>query len=1056
MNSRDEQRAIEVFEAALEHEQHGRCAYLDEACRGDPELRAEVESLLKADEQAGGFLEPPAQATRQPSPQCDPLVGAKIGRYHIQSVIAAGGMGTVYEALQEEPRRAVALKVIRPGMASRSALERFKHESEILGRLRHPGIAQIYEAGTHGGDHGAPFFAMEFIPGARPITRYAEEERLSTRECLRLFIKVCDAVQAGHQRGIIYRDLKPANILVDEQGQPKLIDFGVARASDADMTIATLQTDVGELVGTLRYMSPEQCEGDAIELDMRSDVYALGVVLFELLTGDLPYDFSTTSPFDVPRVIREQEPRRMSAVNRMLRGDIETVVLKALEKNRVRRYQSVPELIRDIQNYLKNEPIEAKRGRRWYMFCKALRRHRIAVTVSAAFVFVAIASALSLAVLYRDSERQRGTAEQRAEQLRRAVYLNDITLAQRAYDIGDGIELSRRLANCPADLRGWEWHYLNRLADTSIRTLSGHTAAVAACAVSPDGRLIATGGWDGALRLWDSATWREVNTLTPGGYVEQISFSPDGQHVICAGRKNQQAYLWNVTTGQRDDTCKIRTEYAAAFSPDGTRIAAGSDYHEPLRVWDAATGQVIREWPDTKRTRPIDVAWSPNSEMLTTSRSDGTVVLLDVASGRTVRSFTGHSAAVRHVIFSPDGETLASTGFDNTLRLWNVGSGEQIRVFCEISEIINGVAFSPDGRRVAGGCASALRVWDVVSGKPEAVRLGHTGFVGAVIFTPDGNHILTTSHDQTLKIWDAQPVQEPPILATSDGAFASAAVSPDGKRVACGDESGRLRILEMPSRAELSSTQAHDRCLWALSFSHTGDRLASGADDGNVHIWSASMERPLITLHVPKTGVLSLAWTPDDQRIATGHSDGVVRIWEAATGRLIHTITAHEGSVMSVSFTNDGVRVITAGGGLAVRMWNAETAEHIRDWLMGAHGNVAAISPSERLVVAGTNEHDVWAWDLESGERRWKAKGHLGLVQALAFTLDEHWLVTGGYNHQIRIWDMETGESTLTLRNHDGGVRALAMSPNGHWFVSASIDKTVRLWSADNADGKAP
>ena len=425
MITSDSQRTIEVFEAVLERAPPDRIAYLDEACRGDPELRAEVESLLKADEQARGFLEPPKQVMKPSSPEYDPLVGTKIGRYHIQRVIAAGGMGTVYEALQEEPHRTVALKVIRPGLASRSALHRFKHESEILGRLRHPGIAQIYEAGTHGGDHGAPFFAMEFIPGARPITHYAEENRLSTRDRLKLFMKVCDAVQAGHQRGVIHRDLKPANILVDERGRPKLIDFGVARATDADLTIATLQTDVGKLVGTLRYMSPEQCEGDATELDTRSDVYALGVVLFELLTGELPYDFSTASPFDVPRVIREQEPRRMSAVNRVLRGDIETIVLKTLEKDRDRRYQSVSELTSDIQHYLDREPIEAKRDRRWYVFCKTLRRHRIAVGAIATFTVLVTVFALSVFVLYRRSQTQFETSQQVLSVLNRVLVQAD-------------------------------------------------------------------------------------------------------------------------------------------------------------------------------------------------------------------------------------------------------------------------------------------------------------------------------------------------------------------------------------------------------------------------------------------------------------------------------------------------------------------------------------------------------------------------------------------------------------------------------------------------------
>ena len=425
MDTSQNKRAVDIFEAALEQPQPQRAAFLDLACGDQPDLRAEVESLLRADEQASGFLDPPDQGTHCPDTEHDPLLGTTIGRYNITRVIAAGGMGTVYEASQETPKRTVALKVIRAGLVSPTALRRFRHESEILGRLRHPGIAQIFESGEHGGEHGYPYFAMEYIPGARSITQYAEQCDLTTRQRLELFLKVCDAVHAGHQRGIIHRDLKPANILVDDTGQPKLIDFGVARATDADLTIATLQTDVGAVVGTLHYMSPEQCEGDAVEIDVRSDVYALGVVLFELLTGELPYDFSTASPFDIPRLIRDQEPRRMSSLNRMLRGDIETIVLKALEKDRSRRYQSAPDLIRDIRHYLHHEPIEAKRGRRWYVFSKALRRHRVAAFVTGSFVLLLGVSAVSLFVLYHQAQTQADTAQQVINVLNRALTQSD-------------------------------------------------------------------------------------------------------------------------------------------------------------------------------------------------------------------------------------------------------------------------------------------------------------------------------------------------------------------------------------------------------------------------------------------------------------------------------------------------------------------------------------------------------------------------------------------------------------------------------------------------------
>jgi len=265
-------------------------------------------------------------------------------------------MGTVYEAMQEEPERRVALKLIRPGLAAPRALRRFAHEAEILARLRHPAIAQVFEADSHRGHGGLPYFVMEYIPGARTITQYAQDQDLSIEQRLKLFAQVCDAVHHGHQRGIIHRDLKPGNILVDESGQPKVIDFGVARATDADMTIATLQTNVGEIVGTLRYMSPEQCAGDSAEIDTRCDVYALGVVLYELLTGQLPYDLSSVSPFDAPRMIREEKPRRPSSVSRVLRGDVETIVLKALEKDRTRRYNPPPSWLQTSAAFLPANP----------------------------------------------------------------------------------------------------------------------------------------------------------------------------------------------------------------------------------------------------------------------------------------------------------------------------------------------------------------------------------------------------------------------------------------------------------------------------------------------------------------------------------------------------------------------------------------------------------------------------------------------------------------------------------------------------------------------------
>jgi serine/threonine protein kinase/Tfp pilus assembly protein PilF len=329
----------------------------------------------------------------------------RIGHFHIKRLLASGGMGTVYEAVQEHPRRVVALKVMRRGLASKSAFRRFEYESQILARLHHPCVAQVYDAGQHveGGD-AVPYFAMEYIPGAKSLTEYAEKQQLNQQQRLELFAKVCEAVHHGHQKGIIHRDLKPSNILVNADGEPKVIDFGVARSSDSDMALTGEQTAVGEMVGTLKYMSPEQCEADPHNIDTRSDVYSLGVVLYELLSGHLPHAFDDTPIYKVPRLILEVPPTRLSQWDRSLRGDLEVIVAKALEKKRDMRYQSAMDFARDVRRYVNCEPILARPPSVFYRTRKLVRRRRVPIVLTLAFI------ALTAAIADRQVRSRRASA----------------------------------------------------------------------------------------------------------------------------------------------------------------------------------------------------------------------------------------------------------------------------------------------------------------------------------------------------------------------------------------------------------------------------------------------------------------------------------------------------------------------------------------------------------------------------------------------------------------------------------------------------------------------
>ena len=430
MSTGFDRRVEQVFGEAIELAPDVRKAYLDRACRGDDALRREVESLLAhhhdepdafSDNQAGvGYrLLGAATPATGPTPDSRDAAGSPvpipeiIGKYRVLERIGEGGMGTVYLAEQEHPRRRVALKMIRAGIMSRSMLRRFQFEADVLGRLQHSGIAQIHEAGEVDTPSGPrPYFAMEYVQGTA-LRAYAERHHLGTRSRLELLARICEAVHHAHQHGIVHRDLKPDNVLVvdrtavtavggaaefAELGQPKVLDFGVALATDSDLQMTTLRTDVGQLVGTLTYMSPEQVAGDSRQLDIRSDIYALGVMLYELLAGKPPFDLRHKSIPEAARMIREGEPMRLGAVRSVFRGDIDAIACKALENDRRRRFQSAAEMATDIRHYLAHEPITAHPPSTFYQLSKFARRNKgLVAGVVLSFVTLVAGTVLSLA-----------------------------------------------------------------------------------------------------------------------------------------------------------------------------------------------------------------------------------------------------------------------------------------------------------------------------------------------------------------------------------------------------------------------------------------------------------------------------------------------------------------------------------------------------------------------------------------------------------------------------------------------------------------------------------
>ena len=713
-----------------------------------------------------------SDSTMQPTRIRSPI---QLAGYEILSELGRGGMGVVYKAQQPQLHRLVALKMILAGdHAGSDALERFRVEAEAIAQLQHPNIVQIHEIGEF---NNLPYFSLEFCSGGS-LDKKLKVQPLPAREAAELVEKLALAMSAAHQKGILHRDLKPANVLLSDEGIPKITDFGLAKKIDPDVKLrgaGSELTHTNAIMGTPSYMAPEQALGETKSAGPAADIYALGAILYDCLTGRPP--FKGASLLETLDQVRHQEPVPPRQFNERISRNVETICLKCLRKEPGKRYASAAGLADDLHRYLEGRPIQARPIGRVEWMAKWIRRNPV-IAGAAVSTTLALVVGLLLALWQANraikeavkannetekARRAEDVASKRTEEIareksltemqwtraERLVYANNIAKAQRAWDEGRANLAYDSLDACRWDFRGWEHDFLFTNFQQNQATIKGHKEDVRSVCFSPDGKRIASGSDDQTVKVWDAASGQELLSLHGHTQpVTSVSFSPDGKR-IASGSDDQTVKVWDAVSRQTVHTLKGHSKQvtSVSFSPDGMRIASGS-WDNTVKIWDAVSGEVVHTLKGHTQTVG-SVSFSPDGKWIASGSWDNTVKIWDAVNGQVVHTFKGHTLPVASICFSPDGTRIVSGSTDQTVKVWDPTSGRELFTLKGHTQTAHSVAFSPDGKRIASVSGEQMvKVWDAVSGQELAVLKGHTQSVQSVAFSPDGKRIVSGSKDK--------------------------------------------------------------------------------------------------------------------------------------------------------------------------------------------------------------------------------------------------------------------------------------------------------------------
>ncbi len=978
--------------------------------------------------------------------------------YTIERQLGRGSMGVVYLARQERLQRLVAVKVVASGFDLPQATAIVRAEAAVIARLKHPNIVQVYEIGE---DDGEPFLAIEYVDG-ESLREKLLKESLPQRQAVELIEQLARAIHHAHTNGVVHRDLKPANILLLNTGSelvPKISDFGLAKVLDTMHE----QTGTGMVLGTPKYMAPEQAEGRTTEIGPATDVYALGAILFELLAGRAP--FESSSSLKLMQAISMHEVRFPLSAHPNVSPDLQAICLKCLEKNPNQRYSSALELADDVRRFLDDFPVVARRPTRIDVVRKFMRRNPT-FSASIAIVFGTLVSASvgigTFAIresqarehaefLAKKESEARNSVEMLRINERRNVYWANLHLAQKAWRANRLDHMRQHLeqvmpsSSDEEDLRGYEWHYLWRLSEPQSLILEDHFQE-SKVSFSPDGRLLASPNILGEVRMFDAVTGEIQFALQGHGLVRDIVFSSDGKMLAVCG-SDCKVHLWDLSTRERfrvldGHSHLIRT---VAFSPDG-QLLVSADETERVVAWKVADGRQV--WKLDRR-HVMDIDFDPNGERLAIGCGFGGLLIVNASDGAVLQTIHAHARWQSGVAFSPNGEKVATCSEDRTAKIWTLSdTSKPIEIVS--NDVLTSVTFSPDGKTLgASSHDGTARLWDADTGRPIVSLVGHSNWVHGIAFSKQGL-VASASADRTVRIWKPNLDWEVRTLATMQSRVHGMAFNHKGDKLVLVCDSGEVAVRDLHSGEEVINFRVSESC-WKIALSPDETQIAIANVNGMINLWDPNSGEEILELPGHTDRINNLVYIPKSNLLASASHDHTVRIWDTSLGKQVHAIQCGT-SQLAVACSPDG-RLLATSGSSQIHIWDTTTWKNLA--VLSEPTGLAHIihcltfSADGRLLASGGYDWNICVWNVHDGQMINRIKGHANAITCVRFSQDGRRLISGSQDGTVRFWVPTTGQELLSLEHHSDWVNSISFDPTERILASASNDGTVKLIELD-------